>query len=451
MQRRLKSWGRVRSGALASVLGAALLAGCSDLTVPDYNNPSIEDLVNNPTPAAVRAAATGLLIGARSNISAPNSYVSLLGIVGRESYNFDPSDPRFITEMVIGPLNAGSPAFGANLWGLRYRNIRNAHLVLNAVDRVDAFGTADKEAIRGFAKTIQALDYLLVINTRDVNGAVIDTDRPLSEGPGPLASRAEVLQHVAALLDEARTHLQAGGSSFPFPLSSGFARFDTPDSFLEFNRALRARTAVYMKDYPAALTALQGSFVSRSLPLDAGAYHVYATGSGETSNGLVASTIYAHPSVMENAQRRANGDLDLRVQQKIVQVEEVTQQGFSSNLQFTIYDDPSDPVPIITNEELLLLRAEARWFTNNRDGAVAELNFVRTEAGGLESIAMPATDAAFVTALLHERFYSLLFEGGHRWLDLRRFDRLPAAWASRFPIPEAECLARGLTSPCDPA
>jgi starch-binding outer membrane protein, SusD/RagB family len=44
----------------------------------------------------------------------------------------------------------------------------------------------------------------------------------------------------------------------------------------------------------------------------------------------------------------------------------------------------------------------------------------------------------------------LLFEGGHRWIDVRRFgllSTLPLAVAthtipSRFPFPEAECLAR---------
>lgn len=437
-----------RASVLATLLGALSLAGCGDLTVPDYNNPSIEDLRDNPTPAAVRAAATGLLVGARSNISAPNAYVSLLGILGRESYNFDPSDPRFITEMLAPELNPGSPAFGANLWSLRYRNIQNAQILLGAVEQVSEFSPAQREAIRGFAKTIMALDFLLVINTRDVAGVVIDVNRPLSEGPGELVDRATGLAHVVTLLDEAAAHLQAAGGSFPFPLSAGFARFNTPPTFLRFNRALKARAEVYRRQYASALTALQGSFVSTSTPLDVGAYHTYGTGSGETPNGLVASTLFAHPSVMTEAQRQPNGALDRRVQEKVVVVEPVTQQGFTSNLQFTLYDDPSDPVPIITNEELILLRAEAHWFTGDRPGALADLNFIRQQAGGLAPISMPATDEAFVTALLRERFYSLLFEG-HRWIDLRRFGRLGTNWARKFPIPEAECLAREMPTPCD--
>src|SRR5918992_3106628 len=96
---------------------ALLLAGaCRDLVVPDFNNPSLEDLQSNPTPGKIAQAAQGLLVGMRNQQGAQNGYVSLLGIIGRESYNFDPADPRFITEMLIGPLDAGSPAFGANLF-----------------------------------------------------------------------------------------------------------------------------------------------------------------------------------------------------------------------------------------------------------------------------------------------------------------------------------------------
>ncbi|HEX2094255.1 MAG TPA: RagB/SusD family nutrient uptake outer membrane protein [Longimicrobiaceae bacterium] len=440
----------VGRGVLPLLLAAALLlAGCDELVVPDYNNPSLEDLQNNPTRTAVQTAATGLLIGARANISESNGYVSLLGILGRESYNLDGSEPRFVTEMLINPLSP-SGAFGGNLWALRYRNIRNANLVLQGTDRVSGFSNAEKEAIRGFAKTMMALDYLLVINTRDANGAVVDASRPLSEGPGALVGRAEVFNHIVRLLDEAQAHLNAGGGAFPFPLSAGFAAFNTPATFRQFNRALKARVDVYLRNYPQALTDLQGSFLNPSGSLTLGAYHSFGTGSGETPNGLVAVTIFAHPSIMAGAERQPGGALDQRVLGKVVQGESRTQLGVTSDLRFILYPSNTSPVPIIRNEELILLRAEARWFTGDRVGATADLNLIRQRSGGLAPIAQPANDDAFVTALLKERFYSLLFEGGHRWIDHRRFgrlDQLPRLPGHtvhpRFPIPEAECLARG--------
>src|ERR1700704_4556634 len=151
--------------SVAAVAVMILADACKDLIVPDYNNPGLDDLINNPTPTKIAQASQGLLVGTRVGIGEQNGYISLLGIVGRESYNFDPADPRFITEMLIGPLDGGSPAFGGNLFADPYRNIRNANILLGAVDQVSGMSDAEKSAVRGFAKTIQALDYLNVINT----------------------------------------------------------------------------------------------------------------------------------------------------------------------------------------------------------------------------------------------------------------------------------------------
>ena len=51
-------------------------------------------------------------------------------------------------------------------------------------------------------------------------------------------------------------------------------------------------------------------------------------------------------------------------------------------------------------------------------------NFVPHRRYYGEEPAEIATEAAFVTELLYNRTYSLLFEGGHRWVDYRRYDRL---------------------------
>jgi hypothetical protein len=119
-----------------AILTLLVSGGCNDLSVPDFNNLDLSDLETNPTPAKIAQAAQGMLIGARVQIGEQNGYVSLLGILGRESYNFDGADPRFITEMLIGPLDGGSPAFGGNLFEFPYRNIRNGNTLLGAVDAV---------------------------------------------------------------------------------------------------------------------------------------------------------------------------------------------------------------------------------------------------------------------------------------------------------------------------
>jgi hypothetical protein len=441
---------------LTAITAAAVLLGtsaCSDLTVPDYNNPSLEDLQDNPTPAKIAQAAHGLLVGTRVQMGTQNGYVSLLGILGRESYNFDPGDPRFIVEMLIGPLDGGSPAFGGNLFALPYANIRNANILLGAIDAVELLSPAEKSATKGFAHTIQALDYLIVINTRDTYGAPLEVGGPPTGEPAPIATKADIFAHISKLLDDGLAELQAGGTAFPFALSPGFATAATPSAFAKFNRAIKARVEVYRTNYAAALTAINASFIDLGAPLTLGVYHSFSTGSGDLPNLLFDPTgraIIAHPSIRADAEHKSDGSLDARALNKTTTITARTVQDVTSDLVFTIYGSNVAPVPVIRNEELILLRAEARYFTGDVGGALSDINFIRTTSGGLAARGGFANAADFTTELLTQRRYSLMFEGGHRWIDARRFGRLntlPKALPthnihSRFPFTEAECLAR---------
>ena len=439
---------------IAAVALLVFASACKDLVVPDFNNTSLDDLTNNPTPTKITQASQGLLIGTRVGIAEQNGYVSLLGIVGRESYNFDPADPRFITEMLIGPLDGGSPAFGGNLFAAPYRNIRNANILLGATDKVTGLSVAQKSAVRGFAKTIQALDYLNVVNTRDDLGAPIDVNIGPTAVPAPIVPKAAVFTQIATLLDDGLTALNAGGGAFPFAMSPGFTDFATPAQFAKFNRALKARVEAYRGNYAALLTALNGSFLDTTAPLTLGAYHSFSTGSGDTQNALfdpAGRAILAHPSIVTDAETKPNGTLDARVLAKVTQLAAPrTVQGVTTDLVFTIYNTNTTPLPIIRNEELILLRAEARYFTADQTGALNDINLIRQTSGGLAPRGPFLNQSNFVTELLKQRRYSLLFEGGHRWIDARRFgllSTLPKALPthtvpSRFPFPEAECLSR---------
>jgi hypothetical protein len=436
----------MRNIKLVALLCVAV-AAC-DLDVPDLNNPSLDDLQSHPTAPLVESACTGLLIGTRADIALEIGYVVQLGILGREAYNFDQADPRYITELLQSPLSAGSP-FGGAFWLFPYANIRSANLILDAVDRVPDFSDTDKAAIKGFTKTIMALDLLKVIVTHDTNGAVIDTDKPVTE-LGAIVDKPMVYAKIASLLDDATTDLDAAGKTFPFALSSGFTGFDTPKTFRTFNRAIRARVAAYTKDYATALTALGESFLDDTATgdLNAGVYYSFSTKSGDLTNGLTNKNIYVNPDIMTDAQMNG-ATVDLRYTAKVTTVMTAgAAQSLSSNLKFTMYPDPGSPVPLIRNEELILLEAEAKYFTGDVAGALTALNVVRVTSGGLAPLTGTPDEATFVDELLYEREFSLLFEGGHRWIDLRRFGRpLPLDMPThvqnvRYPFPQAECNAR---------
>ncbi len=187
--------------------------------------------------------------------------------------------------------------------------------------------------------------------------------------------------------------------------------------------------------------------------LGLGVYHSYGTASGDAVNELFdpgeAPDILAHPALVTDAERQPNGQLDRRVLEKIRTVPPQTTRGITTDKAFTIYNSREAPMPIIRNEELILLRAEALIATNNLAAALEDINFIRVNAGGLAPLTSNAQ--ATIDEVLRQRRYSLMFEGGHRWLDLRRLNRLNQLELdlsthrrnAAFPIPEAECLARG--------
>lgn len=466
--------------ALGGALGLLAVPSC-DLDIPDLNNPGLEQLQDNPTVAGINAAATGMLVGNRGGKSAATGLVNQLGILGRESYDFDPNDSRFIAEEIQGNLNRGSP-FGGVLWAGNYANIRNGYIVIHALDKLAGFDDpaaveTQKSAMRGFVHTIQGLEFLGLYLTHYDTGAPIDVDHPLDAPLAPFVPRDKVLEEANRLLDLGLMELMNGGDAFTFPLSPGYAGFNNPKTFQKFNRAMRAQAALYAKDYAKTLEALGGSFINdaaaTAADFNAGVFYSYSTNSGDAVNGLAnRKSVFAHPSFKTDVEKKPDPmdatkmvPADARYLAKITQlakpVTSTNDTSLSTDITFGMYTSASTPVPVIRNEELILIKAEALWFSNMHTEAITELNIVRKNSGKLPGIgeaggpAVPTDNAGFINALLYERRYSLMYEGGHRWIDLRRFNiPLPLDKADhvrnwRFPVPQQECDARPGEAACN--
>jgi hypothetical protein len=107
-------------------------------------------------------------------------------------------------------------------------------------------------------------------------------------------------------------------------------------------------------------------------------------------------------------------------------------------------------VAIIRNEELILLRAEANLGSSNLAQAVIDINFIRANSGGLPVYTGAVTAPALLDELLYNKRYSLLWEGGHSWIDHRHYGKLASLprmvtggkFFTKMPFPNNECLAR---------
>lgn len=433
--------------ATAAIFG---LGACKEVTVPNLNSPNVDQLLTAPRASVVNTTVLGLLVGSRAVVG---TYASQLGVFGRESYNLDQAEARFVLSWLAQPLTSGG--FGTDLgWSATYQQVLAAQTILDIVDAVPDYSAQQKDAVKGFTKTFMAMAFLDQLRVRDTFGIVLNVD-PSARQLGDFVTKDEGFNRVAALLDEAKGHLSSGGTAFPFTLHSGFAGFNNPTTFLRFNRAIKARAEIYRGRWQEALTALGESFLSTAATtpaaLASGVYHVYSASAGDATNPLfdpAPRALVAHPSILTDAQLRGNGQPDLRVS-KVTTGATLSNQGITSNLRFTMYPTNVTSVPVIKNEELILLRAEAYNGLNNRAAAIQDLNFIRVNSGGLDPL--PSDYAGdLVSEILYQRRYSLLFEYGHRWHDMRRYGRLaqlPKALATHLifpivPLPADECNQR---------
>jgi hypothetical protein len=458
MRNHLQTERRRGFGALAWAAVLALGLGCSNLDEPFDNATSTGTVTGAPNLADIKALAQGLMFGTRTEMV---NYIFMMGTLGREGYCLCNNEPRFISELLIGPIDGGSIGADIFLWRNPYKNIRGANLLLAAIDQVSVLTDAEKSATRGFAETIQARDFIYLLDARDSSGIPMDIAADPAAPPAPIKSQPEALDSIGQLLDDAYTKLQAGGDAFTFTLTSGFAGFDTPAGFAQVNRALRARVAVYQKDYPTALTALSGSFLDTDAPLTLGAYNVFTTNPGDALNGLFdpsGTSYYAHPSFVTDAQTKPGGGIDDRVTRKVTTVAPKSLLGVTSDLLITVYNSPTAPIPIIRNAELILLRAEANIGLGNTSAAIDDINVIRTEDGGLAPLSS-SFSGNLLDELLYEKRYTLFWEGGFRWIDMRLYNKLGELpkdlpthkIISRFPLPQAECLPRNpAPAGCEP-
>jgi starch-binding outer membrane protein, SusD/RagB family len=465
-----------RVATAAALLSALPVAACRDLNVPNQNQPTADDLTGSPSRATLGRAAVGIQIEAFADLAGE---IQQFGIYGRELLNLLGNDPRETGEELRGPQDPGGRAGGS--WQGKYSAIRTIHTYLTALGNTTVVTDEERRASQGFAKTLKAWHLHRLAVRSGASGLPIDTDRPIDAEPAPLVSAADAMAAASALLDEALADLQAGGSTFPFAFAPGYTGFTTPATFAQFNRALATKVLVHRATFAAcaacwaqAATALGQSFVTDAgLPgsLATGVYYGY-TGTANELNNPVTETLandryWAHQSIVAGAQLRPNGQPDLRLTTKTAPAGRTrTFNDVTATHKPVLYNNPANPaeanngadIPWITNEELLLLRAEIRWNTANRAGAVSDIDLIRQHAGGLAPSGLTAasSDAAFVTELLYNRLYSLLFTQGVRWVDARRYGRLNTLPLDRtgdvvhphMLIPSAECDARGLEPPC---
>ncbi len=403
---------------LIFIISTLTVVSCTLEGGESLNGASTGSISDDLSRGELGSAVSGVLSDMRDRL---NTQTDVQSIFGREYYYFTNSDPRYEGDVVNGNLD-NQTFYTTNPWASRYATIKDANLALQGLANTTSDLTAQEiAASRGVLNTLKAYELLMVSNNQYTNGIRIDVADP--DNLGPFVSYDEALTAISALLADAANDLGTAGSiEFPFSLTSGYSDFDTPAGFLKFNKAINARVEAYRGNYTNVLSLLSGSFMDMSGDMNMGVYHTFSLSGNDMVNPLyialnqTANVRVAHSSFVDDALAG-----DSRLAKVVLRDAPREASELVGNYDVWLYKSNSDKVPIIRNEELILLYAEANMASNPLN-AVTAIDAIRNSAG-LGPYTGAQTPAALEDEILFQRRYSLFGEG-HRWVDMRRFDRL---------------------------
>ncbi len=423
---------------LVIVAAAALLNGCKK----DYgnlNSATVEAFQANATQPELNNLVSGTESGMRNVLAL---YLDDAGSLGRELYHFSTSEPRYVLDLLgaNGAALSNSNFYITNPWAARYRVVKNCNVLVDAATHSTHINDAQKKGYTGFARTIKAYQLLMNLNLTDTSGIRIDVNDP--DHLGPFLSYDNSLAAISSILDSGNNDLN--GASVAFSLA-GFGSFSDAAGLSQFNRALSARVKVYQQKWTDALDALNESFYSLNRDLNLGVFHVFGSGSGDQLNTFfipqnqTGDARLAHPSYAADIETG-----DDRIGKATLRNAPYSLNDLTSDRDVWVFTSSTAPIPIIRNEELILIYAEANIQNNNLDEGVKAINRIRN-SHNLPDYSGTVSQDALITEMLNQRRYSLFCEG-HRWIDMRRYhllndlptDRPGDQVFSAFPLPVTE-------------
>lgn len=388
----------------------------------DPNQPSLDGVLNNASIGQLNELVTGTLASTSSQMGV---LYDVAGIIGRDIYRFDTADPRYVGDL-MGTGNLDNSAFYTNnSYSVRYTSVKTCNVLIQASQNTSSVTAEQVQGYLAFAKTLKAFELLNALNHQYNNGIRIDVEDPLNLGPFT-ANAADALTEIAAILVEAANHNDGAGTAFPFLLTSGFTGFTTPATFGKFIKGLQARVELYRANYAQALTFVNQSFIDETGNFNLGVYRVFANASGDRVNPLFfpqnasGSTRVAHPTWLTDA---VSGDL--RLNKATLRTTPITPPGtgLTGTHDAFYYSSNVAPIAIIRNEELILIKAEALVQTDQFAAAKVLIDKIRVDVGNIGVYAGPLAKPEMIDEVLFQRRYSL-WDEGHRWVDMRRYNRL---------------------------
>lgn len=472
----------------------ALGSACDTPTVPNFASPN-PDVT---TRAGLQTLVTGLFGGTRIDLV---WIITEMASFARDAGNFTNTDPRFITEFLGDGTPVSNSDFGTFGWNNEFQMVRTADSILAALPGVKsptAYSAGQRAQITGVVQTIKALNYMYLAEQRDTSGVPIGGDKLNDLGaPAPILCNKDVWSAIVAILDSANTALNVDPSDpLAITLPGGFSAVSaTAGSFAAFNRALAGKanlelayaiarsssvtaptfTSAGAPDHNALMRA--DSAIAASALYQPGAltppaagpfadpiavYHSFSGTSGDVQNPV--NSEIGTLRLMNEFVAAVDTASDLRWKAKVIVNSSPPQQqgysGVSAPFIIDFYPGVGSPIPIVRNEELVLVRAQIRLGLGDLPGAWNLINAVRTQVGGLPAATTSTDYATTRDALMREQRISTVLESSSdRAIAIRMYGLAAVAdttWgtndthATLMPVPIAELAGRASATPSCP-
>jgi starch-binding outer membrane protein, SusD/RagB family len=436
----------IKTKALYIMALCMIVSSCSFFEVDetiDPNAPPEAAFVSNATRLQIDQLAIGVFGAMRGGFA---DYYRITGSLGREVYVLASNESRWYTELLGTDGEIDNANFLNAYFTAFFSTVRRALVFEQSAVASTFLTNAEKEGARGFANTVKAFGMLHALNMQGESGIRISLED--IRNPGPIVSRTEALAEIRRLLDVGNTQLAAAGTAFAFPIPAGFSAFNTPATFIRFNRALAVRVALYQEDWAGVLSIIPTTYMNLTGSLTAGPTFTYGNPPDvnnplfQVVNSTQATLVVVHPSF-----ETAFAAGDSRASKIRRRTSPRSLGGLNGVFEPALYAANTSPIPILKNEELILMYAEALIQTGsaqNLTDAVAAIDIIRTGVG-LAPYSGAIEQSALIDEVLEQRKFSMWYEG-HRWIDMRRYNRLATlpldldshVMFDRMPVPFAE-------------
>ncbi|ATP55272.1 RagB/SusD family nutrient uptake outer membrane protein [Pedobacter ginsengisoli] len=354
---------------------------------------------------------------------------------------------------------------GGEFWGEFYNYIFICNSAIEGIEKSNDLSKGVKEQLLGEAKFLRAFCYFYLVNIYDDVPKILTTDYKensvLARSPVP-----EVYKQIISDLMKAREGLTDGyvKSDAETKYTIGSEERIRPNKWAAI--ALLARVCLYTKDYiNAEILSTQiinqtALYNVKDVPL----VNVFLKNSKESiwqvqpiqkspgNTGDAFLFVIPGSGFSENNPVYLSEDLlnkfEVLDERKFAWVN-IFSTGNGNNCYYAckykiadITSNTKEYVTVLRLAEQYLIRAEARAYQDDLEGAREDLNVVRNRAGLENTLANDRK--SILKAIINERQLELFTEWGHRWLDIKRtagFENSSVSLADE--IMPAICTSKG--------